>query len=175
MFQKLFKKFSGKHLCRSQESLLQAFSSKFLGNFKNIYVVEHLCCQHRTHTSVKWSNEKMFSYKYIHRKHSWGCRLKYSCRYEGLEFYLKGTQSQVLSCKIWEVLKSFSFTEHYLLLGNCFWFPATFLPCFFPLLYQQYINSVTTSCLGTPEIATCKRSILLALKMFKGNQKRTGL
>ena len=38
-------------------------------------------------------------------------------------------------------------------------------------LYQQYINSVTTSCLETQDIATCKWSTLLALKMFKGNKK----
>ena len=34
-----------------------------------------------------------------------------------------------------------------------------------------YQNSVTTSCLGTPDIATCKWSTLLALKKFKGNKK----
>ena len=97
------------------------------------------------------------------------CHLKYNCKYQSLEFYLKGTQSRILSCKICQVLQSFSFTEHYLLLCNCLWFPATFLPLFFCLLYQQYINSVTTSCLGTSEITTCKPPILLALKMFKGN------
>ena len=48
----------------SQESLVQAFSCEFWKNFKNIYVVEHLW----THTCVKWSNEKMFSQKYVHRK-----------------------------------------------------------------------------------------------------------
>ena len=114
----------------------------------------------------------MYSNKYIQGKNQWGCPLKYSCRYAGLEFYLKGTQSQIVSCKICEVLLSLSFTEHYLLLTNCFWFPATFLPCFFPLLYQQYINSVTTSCSGTPEIATCMWFILSSLKLFTGNQQK---
>ena len=116
------------YLCRSQENLVQTLSYEFCGIFRSIYFVEHLW----THTCVKWSNEKMFSRKYIFtEKHRWGCHLKYSCRYEGLEFYLKGTQSQILSCKLYEVLQSFSFTEHYLLLGNCFWFPVTFLPCYF--------------------------------------------
>ena len=116
------------YLCRCQENLVQTLSYEFCGIFRSIYIVEHLW----THTCVKWSNEKMFSLKYIFtEKHRWGCHLKYSCRYEGLEFYLKGTQSQILSCKLYEVLQSFSFTEHYLLLGNCFWLPATFLPCYF--------------------------------------------
>ena len=106
--------------------------------------------------------------------HRWWCPLKYSCRIEGLEhgclqFYLKRTQSQILSCKTCEVLQSFSFTQHYLLLGICFWFPATFLR--YRYLYQQYINSVTTSCLGTPDIATCKWSTLLALKCLKEIKK----
>ena len=113
--------------------------------------------------------KKRFHINIFTEKYQWGCRLKYSCRYEGLEFYLKGTQSQVLSCRICKVLQSLSFTEHYFLLGNYFWLPAIFLPGFLPLLS---INSVTTSSLGTPEIATCKRSILLALKIFKGNQKK---
>ena len=39
------------------------------------------------------------------------------------------------------------------------------------ILYQQYINSATTSCLGTPDIAIWKWSTLLTLKMFKGNKK----
>ena len=107
--------------------------------------------------------------------HRWWCLLKYSSRIEGLEhgylqFCLKGTQSQILSCKTCEVLQSFSFTQYYLLLGNCFWFPAIFLTYHF--LYQQYINSVTISCLGTPVIATCQWSALLVLKMFKGNKKK---
>ena len=106
--------------------------------------------------------------------HRWWCPLKYSCRIEGLEhgclqFYLKRTQSQILSCKTCEVLQSFSFTQHYLLLSNCFWYLATFLTNRF--LYQQYTNSVTTNCLGIPDIATCKWSTLLALKMFKVNKK----
>ena len=116
--------------------------------------------------------------KYFHtniftEKHRWWCPLKYSCRFEDLEygyfqFYLKVAQSLILSCKICEVLQSFSFTEHYLLLGNYFWFPATFLAYHF--LYQQYINAVTTSCLGTPE--TWMWPTVVALKMFKGNQKK---
>ena len=132
---------------------------------------EHLFC--RTSVNAYLRNEATkicFHINIFTEKHLCGCRLKYSCRYDGLEFYLRGIQSQILCCKICEVLQSFSFTKHYLLLGNCFWVPVTFLPCFFPLIYQQYINSVTTSCLGTPEIAKWKRSILLALKMFKGNQ-----
>ena len=64
---------------------------------------------------------------------------------------------------------SFCFTQHYLLLGNCFWFPATFLT--YRFLYQQYINSVTTSCLGTPGIATCMWFTLLAVNIFRGNKK----
>ena len=115
------------YLCRSQENLVQTLSYEFCGIFRSIYFVEHLW----THTCVKWSNEKMFSRKYIFtEKHRWGCHLKYSCRYEGLEFYLKGTQSQIFSCKLYEVLQRFSFTEHSLLLDNCFWLPATFLPCY---------------------------------------------
>ena len=116
------------YLCQSQENLVQTLSYEFCRIFRSIYFVEHLW----THTCVKWSNEKIFPSQYIFtEKHRWGCHLKYSCRYEGLEFYLKGTQSQILSCKLYEVLQSFSFTEHYLLLGNCFWLPATFLPCYF--------------------------------------------
>ena len=107
--------------------------------------------------------------------HWWWCPLKYSCRIEGLEhwclqFYLKGTDtffSHILSCKTCDVLQSFSFTQHYLLFSNCFWFPATFLT--YRFLYQQCIDLVTTSCLGTPDIATWLT--LLALKMFKGNKK----
>ena len=115
------------YLCRSQENLVQTLSYEFCGIFRSIYFVEHLW----THTCVKWSNEKMFSRKYIFtEKHRWGCHLKYSCRYEGLEFYLKGTQSQIFSCKLYEVLQRFSFTEHSLLLDNCFWLSATFLPCY---------------------------------------------
>ena len=115
------------YLCRSQENLVQTLSYEFCGIFRSIYFVEHLW----THTCVKWSNEKMFSRKYIFtEKHRWGCHLKHSCRYEGLEFYLKGTQSQIFSCKLYEVLQRFSFTEHSLLLDNCFWLPATFLPCY---------------------------------------------
>ena len=112
--------------------------------------------------------------KIFTENHPWWCPLKYSCRSEGLEhgclqFYLKEGQSQILSCKTCEVLQSFSFTQHYLLLGNCFWYLAMFLTNRF--LYQQYINSVTTNCLGTPDIAKCKWSTLLAPKMFKVNKK----
>ena len=61
--------------------------------------------------------------------HRWWCPLKYSCRIEDLEhgrlqFYLKGTQSQILFRKTCQVLQNFSFTQHYLLLRNCFWFRA---------------------------------------------------
>ena len=46
--------------------------------------------------------------------------LKYGCTIEGLEygclqFYLKGTQSQIFSCKTCGVLQSFSFIQDYLL------------------------------------------------------------
>ena len=46
--------------------------------------------------------------------------LKYSCRIEGLkhgclQFYLKWTQSLILSCKTCEVLQNFSFIQDYLL------------------------------------------------------------
>ena len=167
---KTLKKLSEKYLCRSQESQVKVIPCEFYGIFGNIYFVEHL----RTHTCVKWSNEKNVLTSIFRENHRWWCPLKYSCRIEGLEhgclqFYLKGDQSQILSCKTCEVLQSFSFTQHYLLLGICFWFPATFLR--YRYLYQQYINSVTTSCLGTPDIATCKWSTLLALKIFKGNNK----
>ena len=122
-------------------------------------------------------NEALKKYFHINiftEKHWWWWPLKYSCRFEGLEHgclqvYLKVAQSLILSCKICEVLQSFSFTKHYLLLGNYFWFPATFLTYHF--LYQQYINLVTTSCLGTLE--TCMWPTLIALKMFKGNQNKT--
>ena len=118
--------------------------------------------------------KKCFGMNIFTENHWWWCPLKYSCRIEGLEhgclqFYLKRTQSQILSCKTCEVLQSFSFTQHYLLLSNCFWYLATFLTNRF--LYQQYTNSVTTNCLGIPDIATCKWSTLLALKMFKVNKK----
>ena len=56
--------FSEKHLCQSQESLVKPISCEFCGIFKNIYFVEHRW----THTYVKWSNDKIFSHKYIHRK-----------------------------------------------------------------------------------------------------------
>ena len=75
--------------------------------------------------------KKMLSCKYIHRKTPVRVSFEAHCRYEGLEFHLKGTKSQILSCKICEVLQSLSFTENYLLLSNYFWLPATFLPCFF--------------------------------------------
>ena len=160
-----FKKFLEKYLCRSQESLVKASPCEFCGIFRNIYFVEHLW----THTCLKWSNDKIYWHKYIHRKPRWSCPLKYSCRFKGLQhrclqFYLKGTQSQILSCKTCEVLP--------LLLGNCFWFSATFLT--YRFLYQQYTNSVTTSCLGIPDISTCKSSTLLTLKMLKGNKKKPG-
>ena len=75
--------------------------------------------------------KKCFHVNIFTEKHRWGCHLKYNCRYEDLEFYLKGTQSQIISCKLYEVLQNFIFTECYLLLVNCFWLPATFLPCYF--------------------------------------------
>ena len=87
---KNLEKFSGKYLCRSQEILVQAFSCEFCGIFKNIFFAEHL----PRHTCVKGSNEK-FSDKFI------------CCRHEGLVFNLKGTQPQILSCRICEVLHSF--------------------------------------------------------------------
>ena len=117
-----------------------------LGNFQEHLFVKHLW----TNICVKQGNEKIFSHKYIQKKTDDGVLWSAVVGMMSLEFYLKGTQSQVFPCNICEVLQSFSFTEHYLLLGNCFWFPATFLTyCF---LYQQYINSVTTSCLGFPGI-----------------------
>ena len=133
---------------------------------------EYLFCRTSERT-LAWNEAMKKSFdKYIHRKPpvmvSFELQL-YGLEHGCLQFYLKGGQSQILSCKTCEVLQSFSFTQHYLLLGNCFWFPATFLT--YRFLYQQYINSVTTSCLGTPDIATCKWSTLLALKMFKGNKK----
>ena len=151
----------------------RVWSRRFPVNFEEISrtsILQNIC-----ESILAWNEatKRCFHVNIFTEKHRWGCRLHYSCRYEGLEFYLKGTQSQMLSCKICEVLQSFSFTEHYSLLGNYFWLPAKFVSCFFPLLHQQYINSVTTSCLGTPEIATCKQSMLIALKNFKGNQKKS--
>ena len=101
--------------------------------------------------------KKYFPINIFTEKHRWWCPLKYSCRFEGLgyecfQFYLKVAQSLIRSCKFCEVLQRFSFTEHYLLLGNCFWFSEIFFTHHF--LYQQYIiNSAKTSCLGTPK--TC--------------------
>ena len=39
---KYFKIFSGKHLCQSQESLVNAISCEFCGIFTNFYFVEPL-------------------------------------------------------------------------------------------------------------------------------------
>ena len=61
---KNFGKFSGKHLCRSQKSLVQVFFREFWGIFKIIYLEEHLW----THTCMKWSKGKILSHKYVHRK-----------------------------------------------------------------------------------------------------------
>ena len=72
-------------------------SYEFCRIFRSIYFVEHLW----THTCVKWSNEKLFSRKYIFtEKHWWGCHLKYSCKYEGLEFYLKGKYLKKIGKKV---------------------------------------------------------------------------
>ena len=152
--------------------------SKESGKADSLWILrnfqEYLFCR----TSVNAYLRKMKQWNNLLKNiftenHRWWCPLKYSCRIEGLEhgclqFYLKETQSRILFYKTCEVLQSFSFTQNYLL-GNCFWFPATLFT--YRFLYQQYINSVTTSCLGTPDIATCKSSTLLALKMFKGNKK----
>ena len=55
------------------------------------------------------------------------------------------------------------FPEHHFyrkLLGNCFWFPATFWTnC---LLYQQKLNSATANCQGFPEPVVCKWSTVFA-------------
>ena len=136
---------------------------------------EYLFCRTSSNAYLREIKQlKNFLTNIFTENHWWWCPLKYSCRIEGLEhgclqFYLKRTQSQILSCKTCEVLQSFSFTQHYLLLSNCFWYLATFLTNRF--LYQQYTNSVTTNCLGIPDIATCKWSTLLALKIFKVNKK----
>ena len=106
-------------------------SCEFCGIFRNIYFVEHLL----THTCMKWTKQwKNILTNIFTENHWWWCPLilKYSCRFEGsehgcLQFYLKRTQSQIRSCKTCKVLQSFSFTQHYLLWGNSFWFPATFL------------------------------------------------
>ena len=123
------KKFSRQHLCRSQ-----GFG---IGMFLWILRI----CER-----VLALNEA--TKKYFHIDIFTENTGEYNCRYEDLEFYLKGTQSQILFCKVDEVLQSFSFKEHYLLLGNCFRFPTAFVT--YRLFYQQYINSVTTSCPGTP-------------------------
>ena len=143
----------------------------FLGIFRNFQ--EYVFCRTSESTLV-WNEAMKKSFdKYIHRKPpvmvSFELQL-YGLEHGCLQFYLKGGQSQILSCKTCEVLQSFSFTQHYLLLGNCFWFPATFVT--YRFLYQQYINSATISCLRTPDIATFKWSTLLVLKMFKGNKKK---
>ena len=138
---KNFKSFSGKHPCQSQESLVKAISCEFCGIFKNIYL-QNFC-----ERILVW-NEAMKKWRWY--------PLKCSCKFEGWEheywhFYWKVAQSLIFSSKICEVLQSFCFVEHYLILGNYFWFPPTFLT--FHFLYQQFRNSVSTSCLGTPE--TC--------------------
>ena len=147
------------------EAVIQTCSVKkiFLKIFKNSLVI--ICgrvkrvwyrhfpvnCEEISRTSIlqdicegilAWNEamNKCFHVNIFTEKHRWGCHLKCICRYEGLEFYLKGTQSQIISCKLSEVLQNFSFTEHYFLLGNCFWLRATFLPCYFfftlPVIYQ---------------------------------------
>ena len=89
-----------------------------------------------------WNEEmiKIFHVNIFTEKHRWGCLLKYSSRYEGLEFYLKGTQSQILSCKMCEVLQSFNFTEHYLLLGNYFWLRSS--SNIFALLFSLALSTI---------------------------------
>ena len=65
------------------------------------------------------------------------------------------------------------FREHHYcrtLLGNCFWYSATF-PAY-RLVFQQYINVVTTSCLEFPGKAICKQSTVFTLKKFRVNKKK---
>ena len=81
---------------------------------------EHLCCRIFMNVYLcemkQWknifTNLPYFHINVFTEKHRWWCPLKYSCSYEGLEFYLKGSQSQMLSCRICEVLQGFNFTEH---------------------------------------------------------------
>ena len=108
--------------------------------------------------------KKYFHINIFTEKHQWWCHLKYSCRFVGLELYLKGAQADTF------LVKSVKFcTEHYLLLGNCFWFPTT---CLTLSLALSVIYSYNTSCWGTPKIATFRGSSLLALKCLKEIRKK---
>ena len=136
----------------------------FCGIFRNIYFVEHLW----THTCVKWSNEKMFWQIYSQKNRGDGVfwSTVAGLRAESIDVYSfteKGSSHRHL------LVKLVKFCRALLLLGNCFKFPGTFLT--YRFLYHEYINSVTTSCLGTQDIATCKWFTLLSLKIFKGNRK----
>ena len=81
--------------------------------FLGAFILQNIC-----ERILAWNEvmKKCFHVNIFTEKHRWGCHLKCSLRYESLGFHLKGTQSQILSCKLHDVLQSFSFTEHYILL-----------------------------------------------------------
>lgn len=65
------------------------------------------------------------------------------------------------------------FREHHFyrtLPGDCLWFPAIFWV--YRLLYQQYVNAVTTSCLGLPGKTIHKQSSVFTVKKVGINQKK---
>ena len=100
----------------SQENLSAGVKHSGTGDFLWILqnFQEHLFCRTSLNACVKsrmfgarW-NETMKNYFHFNLL----CPLKNSRIYEGLKFYLKGTQSQIISCKMCEVLQIFSFTSN---------------------------------------------------------------
>ena len=128
---KIFKILSGKYMYSSQESLILAFSCEFWKNFKNIYVVEHLW----THICVKWSNEKMFSHKYVHRKTLVRVSFKVQLYVWGLWVLLKRNSITDTFLKIFcraLVLQNSTYTSYYSATGSDFQqhFCVVFFSCF---------------------------------------------
>ena len=108
----------------------------------------------------------------------WSCPWKYSCRFKGLQhgclqFYLKGTQLQILSCKTW-TFAELQFYTRLLTTGQMLLISSNIFDVSLSIsaIYQFYINSVTASFLETPDLVRCKWSTLSALKMFKENKKQ---
>ena len=130
-FPKDFKKFFGNYLCLSQEVWCRRFPMNF-AEFSGPSILYNIF-----ERILGWNEaiKKCFHVNIFTEKHRWGCHLKYNCRYEDLEFYLKGTQSQIISCKLYEVLQNFIFTEYYLLLVTASDFQQHFCLVIFSLLY----------------------------------------
>ena len=139
-----------------------------LRNFANIYFVEHLW----THTFVKWSNENYFDINIFTK--TTGDRVLWSTvvglraySMDAYSFTSKGISHRYFLVKLMKFCRAS-------VLHNttyCWATASNFQQHFWRI--ACFINLVTPSCLGTSDIATCKWSTLLALKMFKGNEKNS--